>query len=108
MVALATAECVWCDRICLRCRYEIKGGWEHVESTSFRSTTHVACDLVRVRRPVAEAISIYLDHKAHRGPHEALDDALWLLWFWMATVLSSGVHIGGSGSLGVSRNKGDE
>lgn len=81
---LVDTDCVWCDRVCPRCRYDIRGGWEHIEQKQPEGASHVVCSLKRVVRPLVEAITLYLDHKQHRGPEEAMRDAIYDLFLWMA------------------------
>lgn len=84
------AECLYCDRTCPRCRYDITGGWEHVEQVQPEGSNVAVCDLVRVKRPLAEVLDLYLTHSFlhHQGIQARAGHALSIvlpimrLWGW--------------------------
>lgn len=60
---LVRQHCLDCDRVCVNCRYEIPGGWEHITVPQPIGGSHVVCTLERVRRPLVERLDGYLTHK---------------------------------------------
>lgn len=64
---VAEMECPYCERICLRCRYLISGGFIHVEGNVrgrfADGRVIVSCSSERYRGPVGKVIDQYLTHQ---------------------------------------------
>lgn len=73
------SDCLFCERECPRCRYEIPGNFEHIEQPQAEGSNVVVCTLRRLQRPLVEMIAGYLEHenehvKRTRAEWAAMED----------------------------------
>ncbi len=60
-------QCIYCDRICPRCEYEIPSGMEHLEQVQAPGGSHYVCSYRRHTAPLATILDEYLTHKRDHG-----------------------------------------
>lgn len=68
---MSATDCLYCERICARCRYPISGGWEHVEQPQAKEANTVVCNSRRVVRPLVDNLEVFFGHQQHANREAA-------------------------------------